>query len=125
MGSRYFGEHHAETIVAIGDLLRFMFKHNDKKEAMRQFRQLHDMISDSSLDARLVKLLRQVCANLVHAIPSGMEVPDWARQHLSGGWKNFLAVFYAKIMVFGDGQFYLGFGGYWVFWFLGCRFVCS
>ena len=58
--SKYFGEHHAETIVAIGDLLRFMFKHNDPKEAMRQFRQLHDMISDASLDARLVKLLRQV-----------------------------------------------------------------
>ena len=31
--------------------------------------------------------------------------------------KNFLAVFYAKIMVVGDGQFYRGFGGYWDFGF--------
>ena len=27
-------------------------------------------------------------------------------------------------MVVGDGQFYRGFGGYWVFWFLGCQYVC-
>ena len=29
-------------------------------------------------------------------------------------------LFYVKIMVAGDGQFYRGFGGYWVLWFLGC-----
>ena len=30
-------------------------------------------------------------------------------------------------MVFGDGQFYRGFGGYWVFWFMGCisAFPCQ
>ena len=28
-----------------------------------------------------------------------------------------------KFMVVGDGQFYRGFGGYWVFWFLGCQYV--
>ena len=39
------------------------------------------------------------------------------------GSKNF-ALFYAKIMVVGDGQFYRGFGGYWVFWFLGCLSEC-
>ena len=33
--------------------------------------------------------------------------------------------FYAKIMVVGDGQFYRGFGGYWVFWFLGCHICMS
>ena len=27
-------------------------------------------------------------------------------------------------MVFGDGQFYRGFGGYWVFWFVGCISAC-
>ena len=34
------------------------------------------------------------------------------------------SVVYAKIMVFGDGQFYRGFGGYWVFWFWGCGCSC-
>ena len=39
--------------------------------------------------------------------------------------RRIFSLFYAKIMVFGDGQFYRGFGGYWVFWFLGCLSECS
>ena len=39
--------------------------------------------------------------------------------------RRILQLFYAKIMVVGDGQFYEGFGGYWVFWFLGCGSECA
>ena len=38
--------------------------------------------------------------------------------------RRIFSLFYVKIMVFGDGQFYRGFGGYWVFWFLGCGSEC-
>ena len=31
--------------------------------------------------------------------------------------RRIFSLFYAKIVVFGDGQFYRGFGGYWVFGF--------
>ena len=27
-------------------------------------------------------------------------------------------------MVFGDGPFYRGFGGYWVLWFMGIMYIC-
>ena len=39
--------------------------------------------------------------------------------------RRIFSLFYAKIMVFGDGQFYRGFGGYWVVGFLGCEYSCS
>ena len=38
--------------------------------------------------------------------------------------RRIFSLFYAKIMVVGDGQFYRGFGGYWVLWFLGCNDSC-
>ena len=37
--------------------------------------------------------------------------------------RRIFSLFYAKIMVVGDGQFYRGFGGYWVFWLVcSCQF---
>ncbi len=39
--------------------------------------------------------------------------------------RRIVSLFYAKIMVVGDGQFYRGFGGYWVVGFLGCDYSCS
>ena len=35
--------------------------------------------------------------------------------------EEFSCCFMRKLWRLGDGQFYRGFGGYWVFWFLGCR----
>ena len=36
-----------------------------------------------------------------------------AAANLQGEVRRIFSLFYAKIMVFGDGQFYRGFGGYW------------
>ena len=42
----------------------------------------------------------------------------WPLCHCAGlTVRRILQLFYAKIMVFGDGQFYRGFGGYWDFGF--------
>ena len=40
------------------------------------------------------------------------------------GVRRIFSLFYAKIMVVGDGQFYWGFGGHWVFWLVRCISEC-
>ena len=42
----------------------------------------------------------------------------------TSGVRRIFSLFYAKIMVVGDGQFYRGFGGYWVFWLVRCISEC-
>ena len=55
---------------------------------------------------------------------AGLHATEASLLQMRSQVRRIFSLFYAKIMVVGDGQFYRGFGGYWVFWFLGCLSAC-